>query len=114
MVRILDILERDPKVDAIMTELTTSLLDRRESLGQGYVDDLLDILGKHHERSKKPYFTTIYAINQEMEAIRLRDWLMERGIASFPGFHRSANAYRKLVDYYRFRESVSDGADTAR
>ena len=114
MVRILDILERDPKVDAIMTELTTSLLDRRESLGQGYVDDLLDILGKHHERSKKPYFTTIYAINQEMEAIRLRDWLMEKGIASFPGFHRSANAYRKLVDYYRFIESVSDGADTAR
>ena len=37
LVRILDILERDPTVDAITTELTTSLLDRRESMGEGYV-----------------------------------------------------------------------------
>ena len=34
LVRILDILERDPTVDAITTELTTSLLDRRESMGE--------------------------------------------------------------------------------
>ena len=27
---------------------------------------------------------------------------MTRGIPSFPTFHRSANAYRKLVDYNEF------------
>ena len=102
LVRILEILERDPLVDAITTELTTSLLDRREAMGEGYVESLINILANHREKTKKPYFTTVCPVDQEVEAIRLREELMARNIPSFPTFHRSANAYRKLVDYNEF------------
>ena len=102
LVRILDILERDPTVDAITTELTTSLLDRRESMGEGYVSGLIDILANHRERTKKPYFCTVCPVDQEVAAIDMRDRLLARGIPSFPTFHRSANAYRKLVTYNEF------------
>ena len=84
LVRILDILERDPTVDAITTELTTSLLDRRESMGEGYVSGLIDILANHRERTKKPYFCTVCPVDQEVAAIDMRDRLLARGIPSFP------------------------------
>lgn len=106
LVRILDILERDPTVDAITTELTTSLLDRRESMGEGYVSGLIDILANHRERTKKPYFCTVCPVDQEIAAIDMRDRLLARGIPSFPTFHRSANAYRKLVTYNEFLQEV--------
>ena len=106
LVRILEILERDPLVDAITTELTTSLLDRREAMGEGYVENLINILANHRDRTKKPYFTTVCPVDQEVEAIRLREELMARGIPSFPTFHRSANAYRKLVDYNEFLQDA--------
>ncbi|MFQ5933267.1 MAG: CoA-binding protein [Dehalococcoidia bacterium] len=103
MPRLLEILERDQKVDAITMELSTSILDRRE-MGDKYFDNLMKHLTEHREKSKKPFFTTVQAINQEAEAIKLRGRLMEKGIPSFPSFDRSANAYKKVVDYYRFRQ----------
>ena len=106
LVRILDILERDPTIDAITTELTTSLLDRRESMGEGYVSGLIDILANHRERTKKPYFCTVCPVDQEVAAIDMRDRLLARGIPSFPTFHRSANAYRKLVTYNEFLQEA--------
>ena len=84
LVRILDILERDPTVDAITTELTTSLLDRRESMGEGYVSGLIDILANHRERTKKPYFCTVCPVDQEVAAIDMRDRLLARGIPPSP------------------------------
>ena len=106
LVRILDILERDPTIDAITTELTTSLLDRREAMGEGYVDNLINILAEHRERTKKPYFCTVCPVDQEVAAIDMRDRLLARGIPSFPTFHRSANAYRKLVTYNEFLQDA--------
>lgn len=106
LVRILDILERDPTVDAITTELTTSLLDRREAMGEGYVDNLINILANHREHTKKPYFCTVCPVDQEVAAINMRDKLLARGIPSFPTFHRSANAYRKLVTYNEFLQDA--------
>ena len=106
LVRILDILERDPTVDAITTELTTSLLDRREAMGEGYVDNLINILANHRDRTKKPYFCTVCPVDQEIAAIDMRDKLLARGIPSFPTFHRSANAYRKLVTYNEFLQDA--------
>lgn len=106
LVRILDILERDPTVDAITTELTTSLLDRREAMGEGYVSGLIDILANHRESTKKPYFCTVCPVDQEVAAIDMRDRLLARGIPSFPTFHRSANAYRKLVTYNEFLQEA--------
>ncbi|MFQ5875852.1 MAG: hypothetical protein ACE5JL_18910, partial [Dehalococcoidia bacterium] len=94
----------DEQVDAIMTEISTSILDTRQRRGAEYIDNLIQHLDSHHKRSRKPFFTTIFAINQEVEAIQLRDRLMEVGIPSFPSFHRSANAYKKAVDYYRYRQ----------
>ena len=88
LVRILDILERDPTIDAVTTELTTSLLDRREAMGEGYVSGLIDILANHRERTKKPYFCTVCPVDQEVAAIDMRDRLLARGIPSFPTFHR--------------------------
>ena len=105
LVKILDILEKDDKVDAITTELTTSLLDRREAMGEGYVENLINILADHRDRTKKPYFTTICAVDQEIQAVHLREELMNRGIPSFPSFQRSAQAYRKLVDYYQLSQA---------
>ena len=61
-----------------------------------------NLIANHRERTKKPYFTTVCPVDQELKAIRLRAQLMTRGIPSFPTFHRSANAYRKLVDYNEF------------
>ncbi len=103
MPRLLDILDRDPKVDAITMELSTSIMDRRE-MGEEYFQKLLEDLTEHKNRSAKPFFMTIQAINQEAEAVVLRNRLMERDIPSFSSFQRSANAYRKAVGFNRFRQ----------
>ena len=65
-----------------------------------------NLIANHRERTKKPYFTTVCPVDQEVEAIRLREHLMARGIPSFPTFYRSANAYRKLVDYNEFLQDA--------
>ena len=103
--RLLEILAQDENVDAVMTELSTSVLGYQEALDKGYTDGLLSLLESHHRNSRKPFFVTVVALNQEVEAIRLRETLMEKGIPSFPSFQRSANAYRKAIDFYRFQQS---------
>ena len=45
-----------------------------------------NLIANHRERTKKPYFTTVCPVDQEVEAIRLREELMARGIPSFPTF----------------------------
>jgi acyl-CoA synthetase (NDP forming) len=104
LARLLEILERDENVDAAMAELSTSMLGRREALDEGYTSGLLDLLARHCKESSKPFYTTVIPVDQEVEALRLRDTLMEKGIPSFPSFSRSANAYKKAVGYHQFRK----------
>ena len=103
--RILDILLRDPLVDAVMLELPSSLPSNPSLKGSSYLDKLLSILSKHQETSSKPFFVTIIPFDREMEGVALRNMLTAQGIPSFPSFQKGANAYLKVLEYYQYKES---------
>lgn len=105
--RILNILELDERVDVVMIELPSTLPNNSEIKDASYVDNLLNLLGNHRERSCKPFYATVMPFAREAEALQLRDMLKVKDIPSFPSFQRGANAYKKVLDYYRLKGSAS-------
>ena len=107
--RILNILERDERVEVVMIELPSSLPNNPDIKDASYVDSLLDLLIKHLEQSCKPFYATIMPFDREVEALQLRDMLKAKDIPSFPSFQRGANAYKKILDHYRLKDSATAG-----
>lgn len=103
-VKMLNILERDERVDAICMETSAGLQGRR---GPQFLSDLLEALANFRERSTKPFLIVVTAGTQEAEAISLRQMLAERKIPAYPTFERAARALRRIVEYYQFVASLS-------
>jgi len=104
-VRLLDILDRDPNVDAICMETSAGLLGGRRDVK--FASDLFKALGEFRERSSKPFLTVVTAGTMEAQAVALREALAEQKIPAYPTFQRAAGALRRIVDYYQFVESLS-------
>jgi acyl-CoA synthetase (NDP forming) len=101
--RMLDILDEDPNVDAIAIETGVAYLVRRGALHSSLLDNLLNLLSEHKERSRKPFLLILQAGHQEAEIAEVRGKFLERGIATFGSFQQGANALAKVIAYHRFR-----------
>ena len=107
LVSVLDILDKDQNVDAIVMELGGV---GRGQPGSGFWDRRLEILSSFRKRTGKPFLTT-NAIGTpgagfgEMGEFTNR--LMEADIPSFPSFRRCADALKKITEYYNFHNGES-------
>jgi len=99
--RLLGILQADENIDAVSMEFGVGAMQRRWRRDPAFAEGLLTYLVRYKEESPKPFFITLFPGKWEAEALEIREKLQERGIATYPSFQRGANAYRRLVDYYR-------------
>jgi acyl-CoA synthetase (NDP forming) len=104
--RMLDILDEDPNVDAIAIETGVAYLARRGALHSSLLDNLLNVLSEHKERSRKPFLLILQAGSQEKEIAEVRGKFLARGIATFGSFQQGANALAKVIAHHRFRGEV--------
>ncbi len=104
--RVLEIVERDDNVDATVMEIASGFLARRWRSNPESLDELLDRLAAHQERSQKPFITTMHPGHVEAAVVEVREKVAARGLATFASFERGARALRRFTDYWRFRAGL--------
>ncbi len=104
--KLLDILDEDENVDAIVIEVSAGFLARRMRENPGILDALLDTLSAHRERSRKPFIAITHPGHVEDVTAMVRSRLLERNIPPFASFEAGAKALRRAIDYWRFREGL--------
>lgn len=110
LARELDILERDPNIDAIAmdffgTIMSTTRLDNDFGVGLGFRTDLgaakgetfLDVLVSRARTGTKPFFAIVTGAEKERESLALRDRLRDAGVLVFGSSERAARAYTNVV-----------------
>ncbi|MDP2947962.1 MAG: hypothetical protein Q8P22_00275 [Chloroflexota bacterium] len=104
--RMLDILDEDANVDALAMELGAAFLARRWQQNPSLLDQLVELLAAHKERSQKPFLMILQPGHLEGQMAEVRGKLLGRGIATFASFQQGAYALAKVVGYWRFRAEV--------
>ncbi|HEY8490262.1 MAG TPA: CoA-binding protein [Dehalococcoidia bacterium] len=106
--RILEILDEDPHVDAIVMEVSGGFMARRWVTQPEALEGTLGTLTAFRDRSAKPFFAVFYAGHMEEAALTIRPRFQEAGIPLFPTYERAALAIRRALDYRRFL-AAADG-----
>ncbi|MBI2913400.1 MAG: CoA-binding protein [Chloroflexi bacterium] len=106
LTRLLEILDDDENVDAIVMEVGAGFLARRMRENPVILDALLDTLSAHKERSPNPIIADAHPGHLDDEGAKIRQRLLERGIPPFGSFQAGAQALKRAIDYWRFREGL--------
>ena len=104
--RLFDILEDDENVDAVAMEVGASFIARRMRQNPAMMDQLIDVLTSHKQRSAKPFLAVAHQAHVEDVMIEMRKKLLERGVATFGSFAAASQAFARAVGYWRFREGL--------
>ncbi len=101
--RILDILERDPAIDAIVLEIGTGLRAARWLAHEDELTGLLDKLAEFNLRSRKPFAAILHPAHVEMIVTRAKELARSRGLVVFDSFERAAAAFAVAAEYWQGR-----------
>jgi acyl-CoA synthetase (NDP forming) len=101
--RILQILDRDAEVDAIVLEVGTGLRAQRWATHEDELTRLLDRLAEFSRASSKPFVLILHPAHVETIVVRAKQLARERGLVVFDSFERSAAAIRVAYDYWSKR-----------
>ncbi len=101
--RILDILERDPAIDAIVLEIGTGLRAARWSTHEDELTSLLDQLAEFNGRSHKPFAAILHPAHVEVIVARAKELARGRGLVVFDSFERAAAAFAAAAGYWQGR-----------
>ncbi len=104
--RMLDILEEDANVDAVVLESAATFLRGHRLMSATLLNNLLNLLSDYKERCQKPFVMILQPGHLEGEMVKIRSKFLERGIATFAGFQQGANALSKVTSYHRFRAGL--------
>ena len=99
--RILDILERDPLIDAIVLDVGTGLRASRWATHEPELVALLDNLAAFNRRSAKCFAVILHPAHVEATVARARMLARERGLVAFESFERAAAALKVAAEYSR-------------
>ena len=94
--RILGILEADERVDALVMEQSAMFGARQWKERPERLDDLVETLAEHSERSAKPFLLVMHPAHEEAFVAEARLKFAARRIPVFPSFERAAAAARAL------------------
>jgi acyl-CoA synthetase (NDP forming) len=103
LARILDILDRDPLIDAIVLEIGTGLRAQRWATHEVELTGLLDKIGEFNHTTSKPFCVILHPAHVETIVARAKQLARERGLVVFDSFERSAAALRVAYDYWSHR-----------
>ncbi len=106
LARMLRVLDEDENVDAIAVEVSPRMMSRRMPGDETPADWLPDMLAAHKENSKRPFLAILHPGHLEAFVAQERQKYVERGIPTFADFQQAANAFAKVVEYYRFASGV--------
>ncbi len=106
--RILDILDRDPIIDAIVLDIGTGLRASRWATHEGEIVALLDRLAEFNRRSSKCFAVILHPAHLEATVARARMLARERGLVAFESFERAAAALKVAADYARLAAASVD------
>ncbi|MGA9740233.1 acetate--CoA ligase family protein [Candidatus Binatus sp.] len=98
--RILEILERDPVIDAIVLEVGTGLRAARWATHEDEIAGLLDKLADFAGRSTKPFAVVMHPAHLEAIVARGKELARARGLVVFESFERAAATFRAAADYW--------------
>jgi acyl-CoA synthetase (NDP forming) len=101
--RILDILERDPAIDAIVLEIGTGLRAARWADHEDELTSLLDKLAEFNRRTRKAFAVILHPAHVEMIVARARELARGRGLVVFESFERAAAAFAVAAEYWQGR-----------
>jgi acyl-CoA synthetase (NDP forming) len=104
--RMLDILEEDANVDAVVLESAAPFLRSRRLMSATLLDKMLTLMSDYKKRCQKPFVMILQPGHVEGEMVKIRAKFLERGIATFAGFQQGANALSKVIDHHRFRAGL--------
>ena len=106
LAQVLDILDEDENLDAIVQEFPSGLL--RNEPADGSRDHRLDTFCAFATRAKKPYIVSVDPGMPPPDPEQSRwvyDRFREAGVPAISSFERAATALRKAVEYHRSRSS---------
>ena len=101
--RILDILECDPAIDAIVLEIGTGLRASRWPVHEEELTGLLDRIAGFNARSRKPFAAILHPAHLEAIVARAKELARGRGLVVFDSFERAAAAFAVAAEYWRGR-----------
>jgi hypothetical protein len=110
LARILDILDRDPVIDAIVLEIGTGLRAQRWATHEDELTDLLDKVAEFGRKTPKPFCVILHPAHVEAIVSRARQLARERGLVVFDSFERSASALKVAYDYWSRRHQPNPSA----
>jgi acetate---CoA ligase (ADP-forming) subunit alpha len=106
--RILDILDRDRLIDAIVLEIGTGMRAHRWATHEDELTNLLDKIAEFNNRTAKPFVVVLHPADVEVIVVRAKQLARERGLVVFESFERSAAALRVAYDYWSRRSQRED------
>jgi acyl-CoA synthetase (NDP forming) len=101
--RILDILERDAAIDAIVLEIGTGLRAARWSAHEDELTGLLDKLAEFNGRSHKPFALILHPAHVEVIVAHAKELARGRDLVVFDSFERAAAAFAVAAEYWQGR-----------
>jgi acyl-CoA synthetase (NDP forming) len=103
LARILNILDHDPVIDAIVLEIGTGLRAQRWATHEDELTGLLDRVAEFNRHTFKPFCVILHPAHLETIVARAKQLARERGLVVFDSFERSAAALRLAYDYWSRR-----------
>lgn len=104
--RILDILERDPAIDATVLEIGTGLRAARWAAHEDELTGLLDKLAEFNARSRKAFAVILHPAHVEVIVARAKELARARGLVVFDSFERAAAAFSAAASYWQRRAAA--------
>jgi acetate---CoA ligase (ADP-forming) subunit alpha len=101
--RILEILERDPVIDAVVLEIATGLRGMSWASREQDLVGLLDKLAAFNRRSQRPFAVILHPAHIETIVARAKHLARERGLVVFDSFERAAHAFATVSIYWSGR-----------
>ena len=100
LVRILNILDRDPVLDLIVLEVGTGTAAARWANHENDLIAMLDKLAEFNQRTTKPFSLIMHQAHMEDVVARARKLAVERGMLVFESFERAAQTLNLGAEYW--------------
>ncbi|HZO83014.1 MAG TPA: acetate--CoA ligase family protein [Candidatus Binataceae bacterium] len=104
--RILDILDRDPVIDATVLEIGTGLRAARWAAHEDELTALLDKLAEFNARSRKAFAVILHPAHVATIVVRAKELARSRGLVVFDSFERAAAAFSAAAHYWERRANA--------
>jgi acyl-CoA synthetase (NDP forming) len=104
LVRILNILDRDPVLDLIVLEIGTGTAATRWANHENDMISMLDRLAQFNQRTSKPFSLIMHQGHVEDIVARARKLAVERGLLVFESFERAAQTLSLGADYWSMHQ----------